>query len=153
MPSADSGFTFDYLIIDEASQTDILSSVLAMSCAKNMIVVGDTKQLPQIPINSLKDVNEELKEYYNISDEYDYFNTNILTSILKIFKNVPKVLLKEHYRCHPDIINFCNQKFYRNELIVLTKRNQNDAPLHILKTVPGNNARSNPYRSGMYNQR
>jgi len=153
MPSADLGFMFDYLIIDEASQTDILSSVLAMSCAKNMIVVGDTKQLPQIPINHLENVNEELKENYRITKGYDYFNNNILTSIIEIYKNVPRVLLKEHYRCHPDIINFCNQKFYNNQLIILTKRESEPKPLYILKTIPGNHARSNPNGSGMYNQR
>ena len=153
MPSADSGFTFDYLIIDEASQTDILSSVLAMSCAKNMIVVGDTKQLPQIPINYLENINEELKENYRITKGYDYFSNNILTSIIEIYKNVPRILLKEHYRCHPDIINFCNQKFYKNQLIILTKRENDPKPLSILKTVPGNHARSNPNGSGMYNQR
>lgn len=153
MPSADSGFFFDYLIIDEASQTDILSSVLAMSCAKKMIVVGDTKQLPQIPINYLADINEELKENYKISRGYDYFNNNILTSILEIYRNVPRVLLREHYRCHPDIINFCNQKFYNNELIIMTKDVEGIKPLRILKTVPGNHARNNPNGSGIYNQR
>jgi len=153
MPSAESGFYFDYLIIDEASQTDILSSILAMSCAKNMIVVGDTKQLPQIDVPYLAKINKELKESYKISNKYDYFNNIILTSVLGIFINVPKVLLKEHYRCHPDIINFCNQKFYNNELIVMTSSNPSIKPLHILKTVPGNHARSNPNGSGMYNQR
>jgi len=153
LPSADSGFFFDYLIIDEASQTDILSSILAMSCAKNMIVVGDTKQLPQIPINYLESINKELKENYNIEKGYDYFSNNILTSVLEIFESVPRVILKEHYRCHPDIINFCNEKFYDNQLIILTKRQNNESPLSILKTVPGNHARANPNGSGMYNQR
>ena len=29
--------------------------------------------------------------------------------------------LREHYRCHPKIINFCNQKFYHGQLIIMTK--------------------------------
>ena len=40
------GFLFDYLIIDESSQVDILSGVLALSCCKRAVIVGDTKQLP-----------------------------------------------------------------------------------------------------------
>ena len=30
-------------------------------------------------------------------------------------------MLKEHYRCHPKIINFCNKKFYNNELVIMTE--------------------------------
>ena len=153
MPSADDNFLFDYLIIDEASQTDLISSVLAMSCAKNLVVVGDTKQLPQIPLKGIEKLNKVLKEKYYISDGYDYLTNNILTSILTIYPNISKVLLKEHYRCHPDIINFCNQKFYNNELIVMTSSNTNNTPLSIIKTVPGNHARKNPNGTGLYNQR
>ena len=53
-------FLYDYLIIDEASQVDILSGSLALSCAKNVVVVGDLKQLPHIvkseSLNSLDDI-------------------------------------------------------------------------------------------------
>lgn len=153
IPSADRGFLFDYLIIDEASQTDLLSSTLAMSCAKNMIVVGDTKQLPHIENKALINVNEELKQHYLVSNEYDYLTNNILTSSMKVFSNAPRVMLKEHYRCHPDIINFCNKRYYDNELIILTNKDVSNEPLSIHKTVPGNHARKNPNGSGMYNQR
>ncbi len=36
---------FDYIIIDESSQVDILTGVLALSIAKNAVIVGDKKQL------------------------------------------------------------------------------------------------------------
>lgn len=153
MPSAEENFLFDYVIVDEATQTDLISSVLSMSCAKNLVVVGDTKQLPQIPIKGIETINQQLKKKYYISDGYDYLTNNILTSILALYPNVSKVLLKEHYRCHPDIINFCNQKFYNNELIIMTSSNTSSSPLAIIKTVPGNHARKNPNGSGLYNQR
>ena len=41
-------YLLDYVIIDEASQVDLITGVLAFSCCRNVIVVGDTKQLPQI---------------------------------------------------------------------------------------------------------
>jgi len=153
IPSANHGYVFDYLIIDEASQTDLLSSVLSLYCARNAIIVGDSKQLPQIENKYLEDKNNILKKLFNISDEYDYFGNNILSSMAKVFSDVPKVMLKEHYRCHPLIINFCNQKFYNNELIILTKSNSEINPLKIYKTVPGNHARKNPEGSGLYNIR
>lgn len=34
---------YDYVIVDEASQVDLTTGVLAMSCAKNMVIVGDLK--------------------------------------------------------------------------------------------------------------
>ncbi|MFW3398476.1 hypothetical protein ACN9K5_10955, partial [Aliarcobacter butzleri] len=68
--------------------------------------------------------------------------------ITKVFKDVPKTLLKEHYRCNPKIIGFCNKKFYNNELIVLTKsKNDSDSSLVLFNTTEGNHAR------GKYNQR
>ena len=39
---------YDYLIIDEASQVDLATGVLAFSCAKNVVIVGDLKQLPNV---------------------------------------------------------------------------------------------------------
>jgi hypothetical protein len=45
------------------------------------------------------------------------------------------------------ITGFCNQKFYNNELIVLTEENHRDKPLVVYKTAKGNHARGN------YNQR
>ena len=152
IPSVDHGYVFDYLIIDEASQTDLLSSVLSLYCARNAIIVGDSKQLPQIE-NKFLEKNNILKKLFNISDEYDYFGNNILSSMGKVFLDAPKVMLKEHYRCHPLIINFCNQKFYDNELIILTKPSSEISPLKLYKTVPGNHARKNPEGTGLYNLR
>jgi hypothetical protein len=153
IPSANHGYVFDYLIIDEASQTDLLSSVLSLYCARNAIIVGDSKQLPQIENQHLEDKNKELKKLFNISKVYDYFGNNILSSMAKVFTDAPKVMLKEHYRCHPLIINFCNQKFYNNELVILTNGDSEIPPLKIYKTVPGNHARKNTEGSGLYNLR
>src|SRR5690606_8249000 len=57
------------------------------------------------------------------------------------FPNIPKTLLREHYRCHPKIIEFCNQKFYSNQLIILSEYTNNRQPLAVYKTPPGNHAR------------
>ena len=61
---------------------------------------------------------------------------------MSLFPNAPHVLLKEHYRCHPEIIGFCNQRFYNNELIVLTKPKSDRQPLMVYRTAPGNHARN-----------
>ena len=50
-------------------------------------------------------------------------------------------LLREHYRCHPKIINFCNQKFYHGQLIVMTKDHDEPDVLTMYRTTAGNHAR------------
>ena len=64
-----------------------------------------------------------------------------------MFSGIPRTLLREHYRCHPKIIGFCNQKFYKNELVILTEEEEKDSPLTLYKTAKGNHAR------GKINQR
>ena len=149
--NAPEGFTFDYLIIDEASQGDLLSSVLAMSCAKNLVVVGDSRQLQQIDEEKLFDESAKLSVKYDVPNAYRYESNSILKSVLKAVPGVPTTLLREHYRCSPDIINFCNKMFYNGELVAMTRNSGKH--ISIIKTVPGNHARRNPNGSGQYNQR
>lgn len=140
-------FKFDYLIIDEASQVDLITGALALYNAKNTVIVGDRKQLPNvIPTDSLSKI-EELSKKYNMASNYDYTKQSFLTSIIESLNYVNKVLLKEHYRCHPKIINFCNKKFYNNELVILTEDKGEEDVMKVYITVKGSHAR------GHYNQR
>lgn len=140
-------YKFDYLIIDEASQVDLITGALALYNAKNTVIVGDRKQLPNvIPTDSLSKI-EELSKKYNIASNYDYVKQSFLTSIIESLNYVNKVLLKEHYRCHPKIINFCNKKFYNNELVILTEDKGEEDVMKVYITVKGSHAR------GHYNQR
>jgi hypothetical protein len=128
------GAVLDYVIIDEASQQDIVPGILALGCAKNLIVVGDSRQLAHIPLELGLPAP---------SDAYDCERNSLLDSCIRVFKDtLPKTLLKEHYRCHPRIIQFCNQQFYGNALLPMTKDN-GEAPLRLLVTAKGNHARSN----------
>ena len=136
------GFIFDYLIVDEASQADLLTSFIAMSCAKNIIVVGDLKQLPNVITNDVKDYSENLlKKYPKISEEYWFHSNSLLSSITSLYPEAPSVLLKEHYRCHPKIIGYCNKQFYNDELLPMTQDSQDSDVLKVIKTVKGNHAR------------
>lgn len=69
--------------------------------------------------------------------------------------SLPITLLSEHYRCHPKIIGFCNERFYDNQLVIMTEGNSEEHPLKIYKTAPGNHARRNNTGSeqGWYNIR
>lgn len=145
-------YLLDYVIIDEASQVDILTGVLAFSCCRNVIIVGDVKQLPQI-------TNEAIEPMLRTSPPnaiYDYFQHSILSSIISLYgSSLPRETLREHYRCHPQIIEFCNQKYYDGELIPYTSQDLEDCPLVLYQTAEGNHMRrvTRGEEKGNYNQR
>lgn len=144
----DSDTIFDYVIMDEASQVSVETGLLALTCARNAVIVGDTMQLPNVITDDDRCRLDEIRKSYNISDSYDVAKHSFLSSVLATIPNVPETLLREHYRCHPDIINFCNQKFYGGNLLIMTKREENDDKhLLALTTTPGHHCR------GHYNQR
>ncbi len=144
-------YLLDYLIIDEASQVDLLTACLAFSCAKNVIIVWDNNQLPHILDNKKLHDNTDIDEAYN-------YKNNIISSIELIYWNkIPKKRLVEHYRCNPKIINFCNQKYYNNELIIHTKYDsENEKSLKIIRTSEWNHIRNVTWEwleKWRYNQR
>ena len=143
---------YDLIIIDEASQSDILSSLLTMNITRSVAIIGDEKQLSQIDNESIYDISEKLAKLYNIDQVYKYKDNSILKSVSSLEHKPVQVLLKEHYRCDLRIIKFCNDKFYDSNLIIYTKTSD-DLPLEIIYTSPGNHARKNPYGSGQYNIR
>lgn len=136
------GYVYDYVIVDEASQVDMITGVLAMSCARNMVIVGDAKQLPNVIPSGEKRVIAQLSEEFRIPEQYRYDRHSLLTSASAVFSSAPRTLLREHYRCHPKIIEFCNQKFYNGELLIMTKDCGEEDVLKAVITTPGNHARN-----------
>jgi len=132
--SIEAGAVLDYVVIDEASQQDIVPGVLALGCAKNLVIVGDDRQLAHIPVALGLEAP---------SSDWDCEKHSLLDSCLKVFKEaLPRTLLKEHYRCHPRIIQFCNQQFYDNALIPMTRDDGKQA-LRLVVTAKGNHTRKN----------
>lgn len=132
---------YDFVIIDESSQVDLATGVLALSCAKRAVIVGDLKQLPNVVDVQTAQKTDFIFQTYQLSEAYRYSNHSLLSSITELFPDIPKTLLKEHYRCHPQIIDFCNQKFYNNQLVILSEAKTDRNPLVVYKTVAGNHAR------------
>ena len=139
-------FLFDYVIMDEASQVDVVTGALALSCAKNAVVVGDKMQLPNVIEEQKKKVVQELFEQTKLPEGYNYINS-FLASLEQVLPDTPQTLLREHYRCHPKIINFCNQQFYGGRLLIMTEDKGESDVLEAIKTTPGNFCKDH------YNQR
>ena len=139
--SALSGAIFDYVIMDEASQSDIATGALALLNAENAVIVGDSKQLPNVITEDERKEALEIYSRYNPGKQYSYTDSSFLASICMVFPNAPDTLLKEHYRCHPKIIGFCNERFYSGELVIMTEdRNEQDA-IELYLAPAGNHSR------------
>ncbi len=138
---------YDCVIMDEASQVDVATGMLSMSCARNAVIVGDRKQLPNVVTEIDKQKTKQIFKLHNIDEGYDFSEYSFLDSVCKMLPDVKTTLLREHYRCHPKIIEFCNQKFYDGQLIIMTEDNGETDVMKVYKTNIGNHAR------GRYSQR
>ena len=138
---------FDYVIMDEASQVDIKTGALALSCAMNAVIAGDDKQLPNVVSREEEQALTAIQSAYGVDDRYNAATHSFLQSCVEIFRDAPVTLLREHYRCHPKIIEFCNERFYDGELVAMTADHDEEKVLQVVRTVKGNHAR------GHFNQR
>lgn len=134
-------YKFDYLIMDEASQVDIAAGALALSCARNAVIVGDLKQLPNVVDNRMEEIVSAIFAKYGIAEAYRYSTNSFLSSLCTLYPQIPQTLLREHYRCDPLIIGFCSKQFYNGELIPMKKSETEFAPIRVVRTVKGNHAR------------
>ncbi|ABS27859.1 DUF3320 domain-containing protein [Anaeromyxobacter sp. Fw109-5] len=121
VPTAD----FDLVVFDEASQLPTEDAVAAVSRGKKLVVVGDPKQLP--PTNffavqagaAASHVDEEgapvLEETESVLEEFQGVGLH-------------QAHLEWHYRsAHESLIQFSNEKFYGNRLVVFPSA-ATDAP-------------------------
>lgn len=117
---------FDLLIFDEASQMPTSEAVGAMARARQLIIVGDPKQMPPTNFFSSvhideEDVNEDLE---SILDDCDALS-------------VPSKQLKWHYRSkHESLIAFSNAKYYENSLFTFPSPDDRDTKVKFVK-LPG----------------
>ena len=131
---------YDYVIIDEASQCDIAAGALSLFSARNAVIVGDIKQLQNVVTEDDRNYAESVFRKYAINEAYRYSSFSFLASVSELFHDIPTVMLAEHYRCVPRIIGFCNEKYYNNNLVIMTKDEKSDE-LGLFLTAPGFHSR------------
>ena len=134
--------TFDYIIMDEASQVSIDTGALALTCATNAVIVGDSMQLPNVVTQEDKLKLDGIFARFKVPQGYNSGEYCFLLSVCTIIPQVQQTLLREHYRCHPTIINFCNQRYYGGNLLVMTEDHGEPDVMMAVKTVPGHHCRN-----------
>lgn len=116
---------FDVVIVDESSQCDI-RALLALVRGKKAIIVGDDKQISPEDVGVNQDIIESLNKQYLSDIPFRKF-LDLRTSLYDLGKlrsgNQNVLMLKEHFRCVPEIIEFCNQLCYKNQGGLVPLRN------------------------------
>ena len=129
---------FDVAIIDEASQCDIASCFPIMYRAKKTVVVGDDKQLPHLSFLE-KAKEQSFLSQYGIPDKYQLmwrFRTNSMFDLADYY-SINSVMLDEHFRSLPPIINFSNKEFYNDRIRVMRKDSSDDVVIDMVKVPDG----------------
>jgi hypothetical protein len=107
---------FDVVIVDEASQSDVLGLV-PLFLGKQVIVVGDDEQVSPSAVGQKLDVVQNL-----ITTHLDGIpNSHLYDGQYSIYDVAhasfgSAIRLVEHFRCVPDIINFSNWLSYSGEI-------------------------------------
>ena len=126
---------FDVIVMDESSQSSILS-ITALLRGKKCVIVGDDKQISPIEVGiNVDDLNALQHEY--LKDTRLGVEFEIDTSLYDVAQNVcgnKKVVLKEHFRCLPEIIQFSNENFYGNQINCLKVRGKENTIEKPIKT-------------------
>lgn len=115
---SEKSYLYDCVIIDESSQVDLITAAIALSCARKVVLVGDEMQITHVVSSKLENQIKQLYLKYNLPECFDYVTNNILKTVKTGAHNIPSTLLCEHYRCDPQIIGFCNKRFYNNQLVI-----------------------------------
>ncbi len=123
---------FDVLILDEASQSDI-TALAAFTIAKQVLVVGDDKQVT--PLGSFTKIDPVLaliqQMLQGIPNRLLYDgSTSVYDLAAQSFGET--IRLVEHFRCVPDIIEFSNQLSYNGEIKPLREATSSPFSRHVV---------------------
>ena len=144
---------FDMLVIDEASQVRPEDALGAIARCRQLIVVGDDRQLPPTSFFSRMINDEPETEDEDASDgKGRAASVKDVESILNLCSRFPERMLKWHYRSeHPALIATSNRHFYKGELMlppsVIAKANDGKTGLIFHETEAGHYERGRTARN------
>ncbi|AEV87818.1 peptidase C14 [Actinoplanes sp. SE50] len=122
---------FDLVIIDEAAQCTVADILPMLYRAERALIIGDPRQLT--PVVELS-ADDDRREQARAGLGHGWLTNRRLTyrdhSAYEAFAAAAgsTILLDEHYRCHPEIIDAPNRVVYQNRLTVLTDPGRLAAP-------------------------
>lgn len=135
---------FDVVIIDEASQADLLA-LSALYLGEKIIIVGDDEQVSPSPVGiKAHEINALIEQHLQDVPLNHLYNGQ--TSIYDMAQNsgFKPLMLTEHFRCLPEIIEFSNELSYNGKIKPLRDASQVSVkPAVVPYRVPGGYKLSN----------
>ena len=127
---------FDLLVMDEASQIEPVDALGAIARARQIVVVGDDKQMP--PTRFFQRMTEDAEEAPDADEALDARDVESILGLANA-RGIPTALLRWHYRSrHESLIATSNAEFYGNRLLVLPSPRRRSALLGLsLNRVEG----------------
>ncbi|MFJ1260585.1 AAA domain-containing protein [Cupriavidus sp. CuC1] len=124
---------FDLVVCDEASQMDIWA-LPALLRGKKLLIVGDHKQVSPSAVGTAEEKIKELSTRFLANQPHGSEMTpdKSIYDLARVVFAGNSVMLKEHFRCVPAIIEFSNREFYQGDIkpLRLPKANERlDPPL------------------------
>lgn len=123
---------FDVVIVDEASQSDVMG-LIALYMGKSVVIVGDHEQV------SPDAVGQRIDEAQHLIDEHltDIPNKVLYDGQASIYDLAGwsfggNICLTEHFRCVPDIVRFSNHLSYSGRIKPLRDASSVSLKPHIL---------------------
>lgn len=107
---------YDIIIIDEASQSDITAAAI-LYMGKKIIVVGDDEQVSPMAVGIDDSKIQNLMTMFikgKIPNAHLWDAKMSLYDIAEL--NYRPLMLREHFRCVPDIIGYCNMLSYEGKI-------------------------------------
>lgn len=125
---------FDLVFLDEAASCPIIGGLYALRLGRRAVLSGDQKQLNSFTAIS-KEQDAAIRKRLAIPYIYAYSDRSILDLLLANYPDLPSTLLRHHYRCQADIIQFCNENYYGGQMVVETSPDGQSRHLFVLDVV------------------
>ena len=111
------GAHFDVVIVDEASQADLFS-LPVLSLAERAVVVGDDQQIgPQLGF--VGSVTGLITSHLADVPSAEHFDPESSLYDHAVRRSPERILLTEHFRCVPQIIEFSSKHYYDGKIMPL----------------------------------
>lgn len=121
------GLSFDLLVMDEASQIEPVDALGAIARCRQLVVVGDDRQMP--PTRFFQRMTSEEAEEPAADGPVAAREVESILGLANA-RGVPNVMLRWHYRSrHESLIATSNAEFYENRLMVLPSPRARSAAL------------------------
>ncbi|OOM78356.1 hypothetical protein CLPUN_19650 [Clostridium puniceum] len=89
---------FDYVILDEAADMDIVTGALAFARGRNLIIIDDLNEIQTKLDDTIANELVEIFDKNQVNPAYKYLDNSLISSLNQLFEKVPKTVFSKKYK-------------------------------------------------------